>query len=118
MSPDHWRATRSGVAPNRRRVAARRLLLQAQETIYMRLLLVAAAAGVAYYYYRQRQLLNRPGSTTNASDAMDDIHVRSGAGTEEHLDAAVMETFPASDPVSSGKPSETAWEKQQRLKGN
>ena len=82
----------------------------------MRLLLVAAAAGTAYYLYRQRQLLNRPGSTTNASDAMDDIHVRSGGSAEEHLDAAVMETFPASDPVSSGKLSETAWDRQQRLK--
>jgi hypothetical protein len=47
---------------------------------------------------------------------MDDIHVRSGASADEHLDAAVMETFPASDPVSPGKPSETAWERQQRLK--
>ena len=81
----------------------------------MRLLLALAAGGAAYYFYRQRQLLNRPGSTTNASDAMDDIHVRPGASSDEHLDAAVMETFPASDPVSSGKPSETAWEKQQRL---
>ena len=83
----------------------------------MRLLLVMAAAGAAYYYYRQRQLLVRPGSTTNASDAMDDIHVRPGASSDEHLDAAVMETFPASDAVSPGKPSETAWEKQERLKG-
>ena len=81
----------------------------------MRLLLVAAAAGAAYYFYRKRQLLARPGSQTNASDAMDDIHVRPGASSDEHLDAAVMETFPASDPVSSGKPSETAWERQQRL---
>jgi hypothetical protein len=81
----------------------------------MRLLLVAAAAGAAYYFYRQRQHVVRPGSPTNASDAVDDIHVRPGAGTEEHLDAAVMETFPASDPVSPGKPSETAWERQQRL---
>ncbi|MFO1533906.1 MAG: hypothetical protein ABR562_09525 [Thermoplasmatota archaeon] len=48
---------------------------------------------------------------------MDDIHVRPNASADEHLDAAVMETFPASDPVSPGKPSETAWEKQQRLKG-
>lgn len=81
----------------------------------MRLLLVLIAAGAAYYIYR-----NRPprfvGSTTNASDAMDDIHVRPNASADEHLDAAVMETFPASDAVSSGKPSETAWEKQQRLK--
>ena len=81
----------------------------------MRLLLVAAAAGAAYYFYRQNQLLKRPGSTTNASDAVDDIHVRPGADTDEHLDAAVMETFPASDAVSPGKPSETAWERQQRL---
>jgi hypothetical protein len=46
---------------------------------------------------------------------VDDIHVRPGASADEHLDAAVMETFPASDPVSPGKPSETAWERQQRL---
>lgn len=82
----------------------------------MRLLLVLAAAGAAYYFYRQRQLLNRPGSTTNASDAMDDIKLRPNASSDEHLDAAVMETFPASDPVSSGKLSETAWDRQQRLK--
>jgi hypothetical protein len=84
----------------------------------MRLLLVAAAAGAAYYFYRQRErkLLERAGSTTNASDAMDDIQVRPGASADEHLDAAVMETFPASDPVSAGKPSETAWERQQRLR--
>jgi len=81
----------------------------------MRLLLVAAAAGAAYYFYRQRQLVARPGSNTNASDAVDDIHVRPGASSDEHLDAAVMETFPASDPVSPAKPSETAWERQQRL---
>ena len=81
----------------------------------MRLLLLAVAAGTAYYFYRQNQLLRRPGSTTNASDAVDDIHVRPGASADEHLDAAVMETFPASDPVSPGKPSETAWERQQRL---
>jgi hypothetical protein len=83
----------------------------------MRLLLVAAAAGAAYYFYRQRQPMRRDsGSTTNASDAVDDIDVRPGASADEHLDAAVMETFPASDPVSSGKPSETAWERQQRLR--
>ena len=81
----------------------------------MRLLLALAVGGAAYYFYRQNQLLKRPGSTTNASDAMDDIDVRPGAGTQEHLDAAVMETFPASDPISPGKPSETAWERQQRL---
>lgn len=82
----------------------------------MRLLLVAAAAGAAYYFYRQNQLLKRPGSTTNASDAMDDINLGPNASADEHLDAGVMETFPASDPVSVGKPSETAWDRQERLK--
>jgi len=82
----------------------------------MRLLLALAAGAAAYYLYRQNKLLGSPGSPTNASDAMDDIHVRPNATSDEHLDAAVMETFPASDPVSSGKPSETAWEKQERLK--
>ena len=80
----------------------------------MRFLLALIAAGAAYYLYRSRD--RSIGSQTNASDAMDDIHVRSGASADEHLDAAVMETFPASDPVSPGKPSETAWERQQRLK--
>jgi len=80
----------------------------------MRFLLALAVAGAAYYFYRNRG--RSIGSQTNASEAMDDIHVRSGASADEHLDAAVMETFPASDPVSSGKPSETAWERQQRLK--
>ncbi|HZE62156.1 MAG TPA: hypothetical protein VE085_16585 [Burkholderiales bacterium] len=81
-----------------------------------RLLLALVAAGAAYYFYRSRD--RSIGSQTNASDAMDYIHVRPNASADEHLDAAVMETFPASDPVSPGKPSETAWEKQQRLKRN
>ena len=82
----------------------------------MRLLLLLAADGAGYYFYRQRQVMRASGSTTNASEAMDDIHVRPNADADEHLDAAVMETFPASDPVSPGKPSETAWERQQREK--
>ena len=82
----------------------------------MRLILALIAAGAAYYLYRGRQPRMISGSTTNASDAVDDIHVRPNASADEHLDAAVMETFPASDPVSPGKPSETAWERQQRLK--
>ena len=82
----------------------------------MRLLLTLAAAGAAYYYYRKRGMPRPTGSTTNASDAVDNIKLRPNASTDEHLDAAVMETFPASDPVSSSKPSETAWERQQRLK--
>ena len=85
----------------------------------LRLLLALAVAGGAYYFYRSRESRafgRHTGSTTNASDAVDDIHVRPNATSDEHLDAAVMETFPASDPVSPGKPSETAWERQQRLK--
>ena len=81
----------------------------------MRLLLLLAAAGAGYYFYRQRQF-RASGSTTNASDAMDDIDVGANASADEHLDAAVMETFPASDAVSPGKPAETAWERQQREK--
>ena len=80
----------------------------------LRLLLVLAAAGGIYSLYRNR--VRSIGSQTNASDAMDDIHLGPNASSDEHLDAAVMETFPASDPVSPGKPSETAWQRQQRLK--
>ena len=76
---------------------------------------LAVLAGAGYYFYNRYRTTRGLGSQTNASDAMDDIHVRPGAGSQEHLDAAVMETFPASDPISPGKPSETAWEKQQRL---
>ena len=82
----------------------------------MRFLIAAlVAAGAAYYFYRSRQR-QIDGSTTNASDAVDDVHLSPHASADEHLDAAVMETFPASDPISPGKPSETAWERQQRLK--
>ena len=82
----------------------------------MRILFAVVVAAAAYYFYRQRQPGRASGSTTNASDAVDDIHVPPHSGEDEHLDAAVMETFPASDPVSSSKPSETAWEREQRLK--
>jgi hypothetical protein len=81
----------------------------------MRLLLLLAAAGAAYYFYNQRQR-DATGSTTNASDAVDDIGVPRNAGTEEHLDAGVKETFPASDPVSVSAQGETEWERQQRRK--
>ena len=78
----------------------------------MRLLLALAAAGAAYWYFKR----NRPyvGSTTNASDAVDDIHVPPNASTDQQLDAGVKETFPASDAVSISAEGETAWEKQQR----
>jgi hypothetical protein len=78
----------------------------------MRLLLALAAAGAAYWYYNRNRRYT--GSTTNASDAMDDIHVPPNASTDQQLDAGVKETFPASDPVSVSAEGETAWEKQQR----
>ena len=78
----------------------------------MRLLLALAAAGAAYWYYNRNRRYT--GSTTNASDAVDDIHVPPHASTDQQLDAGVKETFPASDPVSVSAEGETAWEKQQR----
>ena len=75
---------------------------------------LAAAAG--YYFYSQYRKSRSPGSTTNASDAVDDIKLRSNATMDEKLDAGVKETFPASDPVSIAQPSETAYEREQRLK--
>lgn len=78
----------------------------------MRLLLALAAAGAAYWYYKRSRRYT--GSTTNASDAVDDIQVPPDASTDQQLDAGVKETFPASDPVSVSAEGETAWEKQQR----
>lgn len=79
----------------------------------MRLLLALAAAAGAYWYF-SRHRHPYVGSTTNASDAVDDIHVPPNASSEQQLDAGVKETFPASDPVSVSAAGETAWEKQQR----
>ena len=81
----------------------------------MRLLLALAAAGAAYWFYNNH---NRryTGSTTNASDAVDDIHLPPRASADQQLDAGVKETFPASDPVSVSAQGETAWEKQQRAR--
>jgi hypothetical protein len=56
------------------------------------------------------------GSTTNASDAVDDIELPPNPTADEKLDEGVEETFPASDPVSIAKPSETAYERERRLK--
>jgi hypothetical protein len=75
---------------------------------------IAAAAAAGYFLYKQTRKRRVHGSTTNASDAMDDIELRPGASHEEVVDAGVQETFPASDPVSV-KPSETAYER--RLRG-
>ena len=56
------------------------------------------------------------GSTTNASDAADDVKLPPKPTTEEKLDEGIQETFPASDPVSIAHPSETAYQREQRLK--
>ena len=79
----------------------------------MRLILALAAAGAAYWFLSNRDR-RYTGSTTNASDAVDDIQVPPHASTDQQLDAGVKETFPASDPVSVSAQGETAWEKQQR----
>jgi hypothetical protein len=78
------------------------------------LIRIAAAAAAGYYLYK-RFSPNPTGSTTNASDAVDDIELRPGASHDELVDAGVQETFPASDPVSVN-PSETAYERDQRLR--
>lgn len=69
----------------------------------VRFLLGAAIAGAAYYLYRQKRLLDAPGSTTNAS--LQDIEHKPLKTTEDRLDEGIMESFPASDPVSITPPS-------------
>ena len=56
------------------------------------------------------------GSTTNATDAVDNVKLPPNPTTDEKLDEGIEETFPASDPVSIAHPSETAYEREQRLK--
>ena len=67
---------------------------------------------------RKKSLHKQPptGSTTNSSEAVDDIEMPPNPSTDEKLDEGVQETFPASDPVSIAHPSETAYEREQRLK--
>ena len=82
------------------------------------LIRIAAAAAAGYYFYNRNRTRKRAtGSTTNASDAMDDIHLKPDASHDEVVDAGVKETFPASDTVSVN-PSETAYEREQRMRGN
>jgi hypothetical protein len=45
----------------------------------------------------------KPGSATNASDAVDDVELPPDADEEDVLDEGLQETFPASDPVSVQK---------------
>jgi hypothetical protein len=73
---------------------------------------LAAAAG--YYFYNKYRKSRAVGSTTNASEAVDDIELSSNPDTDEVLDAGVKETFPASDPVSVNHTTETAYEKKKR----
>jgi hypothetical protein len=73
---------------------------------------IAVACAAGWYLY-QRYMPRPTGSTTNASDAVDDIELGPNASHDETVDAGVQETFPASDPVSVN-PSETAYERQLR----
>jgi hypothetical protein len=74
---------------------------------------LALMAGAGYYFYNRYR--NRAGgSTTNASEAVDDIELSSNPRPEEVLDAGVQETFPASDPVAVESIGETAYEKKKR----
>lgn len=76
---------------------------------------LAAAAG--YFLYSSYMRSRAAGSTTNASDAVDDIDLPPNPTDDEKLDAGVQETFPASDPVSiANNRSETAYEREKRLK--
>lgn len=75
---------------------------------------LALAAGAGYYFYNKYRKERGLGSTTNASDAVDDIELGAHAKPDDVLDAGVKETFPASDPVSVAAPAETAYEKKKR----
>jgi hypothetical protein len=72
---------------------------------------LALVAGAGYFFYKYRNRAS--GSTTNASEAMDDIELGRHPRRDEVLDAGVKGTFPASDPVSV-EPAETAYEKKKR----
>lgn len=77
---------------------------------------VAALAAAIQKARVDRMIAAASGSTTNASDAVDDIELRPDASPEEILDAGVKETFPASDPVSVNSAYESAYEKELRRK--
>ncbi len=74
---------------------------------------LAAGAAIASLSLLGRRIFPRHhGSQTNASDAMDDVHLRSDPSEEEIVDAGVKQTFPASDPLAVGA-AETAHERAQ-----
>lgn len=72
----------------------------------------AAIAGAAILANWLRR--GGPGSQTNASEAMDDINLRSRPSPEEVVDAGVQQTFPASDPTAVEGAFETAYERERR----
>jgi hypothetical protein len=68
----------------------------------------------------KRKFKRRPkpiGSTTNASDAVDDIELRPDAPPDEVVDVGVKQTFPASDPPAVQEAFEAAYQRELRLKG-
>jgi hypothetical protein len=64
---------------------------------------VAAGLAVILFLGREKRVY---GSPTNASDAVDDIELPPHPSPDDVLDAAVKETFPASDPIAV---QETYW---------
>ena len=82
----------------------------------MRLIRMLAAAGAAAWLYNKYGKSRGAGSLTSANDAVDDVELPPNPTQEEMLDAAVQETFPASDPVALDN-VETAYEKQKREGG-
>jgi hypothetical protein len=54
------------------------------------------------------------GSTTNASDAVDDTKLPSKPSTEEVMDQGGQESFPASDPVAVGSAHHKAAKREKK----
>jgi hypothetical protein len=80
---------------------------------------VLSCLAMEYPPKRKKQVHERSptGSTTNASDAVDDMKLPPNPTVDEKLDEGVKETFPASDPVSiANNRSETAYEREKRLR--
>lgn len=75
----------------------------------------AAIAGASLLANRLRR--RGHGSQTNASEAVDDVNLRSRPSSEEVVDAGVQQTFPASDPPAVEGAFETAYEREQRHPG-
>ena len=62
---------------------------------------LGVSAVCAAAFYAARRLPH--GSTTNASDAMDDVNLPPDASADDVLDEGLQETFPASDPIAVGQ---------------